>query len=246
MTRRTVSIERRLALAAIGAAALGLTGLIGAPAQAADFSGKRIEWIIPFKEGGGSDTWARFYAPQLAGNLPGEPVIAVSDYLAERLAADHGLGADRVVVIPGGVDMDAFAEEAVGAERTVRLADAWGLTEDPRPVVMLPGRIAPTNGYETMARAAALLRAGRGDDFLCLVVGEGEEKYVSALEADIVAAGAAGRAKSGGRSAGVSSRRSLSMYRFSTTPCSSRTLPGQPCAARRAIRLSDTRFAPSP
>lgn len=46
---------------------------------ATDFGGKRIEWIIPFKEGGGSDTWARFYAPMLAKSLPGEPVIAVKN-----------------------------------------------------------------------------------------------------------------------------------------------------------------------
>ena len=72
-------IARRTALAAIGVAALGLAGLAPTPSLAVDMSGKRIEWIIPFKEGGGSDTWARFYAPQIAGNLPGEPVIAVKN-----------------------------------------------------------------------------------------------------------------------------------------------------------------------
>ena len=79
MTRRDVLIDRRAALAVIGSAALGLTALTGTQAVAADFSGKRIEWIIPFKEGGGPDTWARFYAPQIAGNLPGGPVIAVKN-----------------------------------------------------------------------------------------------------------------------------------------------------------------------
>ena len=34
-------------------------------APAADFSGETVEWIIPFKEGGGSDKWARLYAPFL-------------------------------------------------------------------------------------------------------------------------------------------------------------------------------------
>ena len=144
-------------------------------------------------------TWSKVYGddgffdrPYTRAMAAGSPVIAVSDYLAARLATDYGLGDDRVVVIPGGVDMDAFAEEAVGAERTIRLANAWGLTEDPRLIALVPGRIAPTNGYETLAKAAALLRAARGDDFLCLVVGEGEAKYVSALEEAIVAAGAAG------------------------------------------------------
>ena len=47
------------------------------PANAADFSGKTIEWIIPFGEGGGSDRWARFYAPLLAKQLPGNPNVVV-------------------------------------------------------------------------------------------------------------------------------------------------------------------------
>lgn len=48
-------------------------------AYAADFSGKRIEWTVPFKEGGGSDRWARFYAPLLSEALPGNPVVVVKN-----------------------------------------------------------------------------------------------------------------------------------------------------------------------
>ncbi len=50
-----------------------------AAAQKVDFSGKRIEWIIPFGTGGGSNRWARFYAPWLQKALPGNPVIAVKN-----------------------------------------------------------------------------------------------------------------------------------------------------------------------
>lgn len=45
----------------------------------ADFSGKTIEWIIPFRVGGGSDVWARLYAPFLQKYLPGNPTIAVKN-----------------------------------------------------------------------------------------------------------------------------------------------------------------------
>ena len=48
-------------------------------AYAVDFSGKRIEWIVPFKEGGGSSRWAHFLAPLLSENLPGKPSIAVKN-----------------------------------------------------------------------------------------------------------------------------------------------------------------------
>lgn len=46
---------------------------------AADFSGKTIEWIIPFKEGGGSDKWSRFYAPWFSENLEGNPNVIVKN-----------------------------------------------------------------------------------------------------------------------------------------------------------------------
>ena len=37
----------------------------------------KIELVIPFKEGGGSDTWARFLAPFLSKHLPGKPTVVV-------------------------------------------------------------------------------------------------------------------------------------------------------------------------
>lgn len=47
--------------------------------QAADFSGERVEWLIPFKEGGGTGTWARFYAPLLAETLNGKPTLVIKN-----------------------------------------------------------------------------------------------------------------------------------------------------------------------
>jgi len=44
-----------------------------------DFSGQTVEWIVPFKEGGGTDSWARFNAPFIAKHLPGKPVVAVKN-----------------------------------------------------------------------------------------------------------------------------------------------------------------------
>ncbi len=146
-------------------------------------------------------TWSRlyddgFFDGRLTRSLAsGRPVIAVSDYIARRLAEEQGLGTDRVVVIPGGVDMNAFAAEAVSAERTIRLAEAWALAEDSRPVVLAPGRLADGDGLRVLARAAAQLRARRGDDFICLIVARGDPRDVAALEALIVREGAAGVAR---------------------------------------------------
>lgn len=68
--------RRALCAGAVSAFALALAG---SPAHAADFSGKTIEWIIPFKEGGGSDTWARFNAPFFSKYLPGNPTVVVKN-----------------------------------------------------------------------------------------------------------------------------------------------------------------------
>jgi tripartite-type tricarboxylate transporter receptor subunit TctC len=54
--------------------------LVSVPATtAADFSGEKIEWIIPFKVGGGSDVWSRLYAPFFQKYLPGNPIVAVKN-----------------------------------------------------------------------------------------------------------------------------------------------------------------------
>ncbi len=63
--------------------ALAFALLLIAPAShaadAVDFSGKKITWIIPFKVGGGSDVWSRLYAPFFKKYLPGNPIVAVKN-----------------------------------------------------------------------------------------------------------------------------------------------------------------------
>lgn len=120
----------------------------------------------------------------------GRPTIAVSEFIRERILARYRVPPEEVVVIPRGADISVFSEDAVGAERTVKLAESWGILDDPRPVVMLPGRLTRWKGQETLIEAAALLRAKRGAEFLILIVGEGEdEAYARGLEARIRARG---------------------------------------------------------
>jgi tripartite-type tricarboxylate transporter receptor subunit TctC len=61
------------------AAAVALGGMpaAGAAAQKADFAGKRIEMVVPFPPGGGSDVYARALAPYFEKYLPGNPTIVV-------------------------------------------------------------------------------------------------------------------------------------------------------------------------
>lgn len=60
------------------------------------FENKTIEWIIPFKEGGGADTWARFNAPFFQKHIPGNPAIVVSNIPGGGSIKGANLFADRV------------------------------------------------------------------------------------------------------------------------------------------------------
>lgn len=68
-------------LQTLKAALIGTAFALALPvgAEAADFSGKTIEWTIPFNTGGGSDVWARFFAPLIAEQIPGKPTIIVKN-----------------------------------------------------------------------------------------------------------------------------------------------------------------------
>lgn len=60
------------------------------------FEDKTIEWIIPFKEGGGGDTWARFNAPFFQRHIPGNPAIVVNNIPGGGSIKGANLFAERV------------------------------------------------------------------------------------------------------------------------------------------------------
>lgn len=70
-------LDRRAVLAGLGGASVALVAPSGQAQKAVDFSGRTIEWVIPFGEGGGSDVWARFLAPFLGRHLPGRPNVII-------------------------------------------------------------------------------------------------------------------------------------------------------------------------
>ncbi len=101
----------------------------------------------------------------------GRPTIAISDFIAETIRAKHPSA--EIVTIPRGADIAQFDPAAISAGRTAELAARWRLTEDPRPVVMLPGRLTRWKGQAHFIEAAARLKALRGaEDVLFLMVGD--------------------------------------------------------------------------
>jgi glycosyltransferase involved in cell wall biosynthesis len=129
----------------------------------------------------------------------GRIVIAVSHHVAQVIAAQHPF-ARNVRVIHRGVDMAAFDPAAVSHQRIAQLIRRWGLDENPRPVIALPGRLTRWKGQEVFIEAARLLRDLRGaEDFLCLMIGDDiDSAYGRELAGKIEASGLSQVARLGG------------------------------------------------
>jgi glycosyltransferase involved in cell wall biosynthesis len=123
-----------------------------------------------------------------------------------------------VVTIPRGADVNVFSEETVGNERAVKLAEQWGLLDDPRPVVMLAGRLSRLKGAEDLIDAADRLRGMRGEDFLILLVGEdGGSGYGETLRKRIERLGAGNVVRLAGSCADMAAAYKLSSVVVSTS-----------------------------
>jgi glycosyltransferase involved in cell wall biosynthesis len=148
----------------------------------------------------------------------GRPVIAVSDFVRDLIIQRHNVPAGQVVTIPRGADINVFSEETVGNERAVKLAEQWGLLDDPRPVVMLAGRLSRLKGAEDLIDAADRLRGVRGEDCLILLVGEdGGNGYSETLRKRIERLGVGNVVRLGGGCTDMAAAYKLSSVVVSTS-----------------------------
>lgn len=88
----------------------------------------------------------------------------------------HRFPADKMVVIPNGIDTERFKPDR---EARVKLRSQWGILEE-TILIGLVGRLAPMKDHPTFLRAATLLCKDRQDvSFVC--VGTGPEDYTQEL-----------------------------------------------------------------
>ncbi|SPF30007.1 N-acetyl-alpha-D-glucosaminyl L-malate synthase [Pontivivens insulae] len=142
----------------------------------------------------------------------GDPVIAPSEFVAEIVRERYGLSEAQVVTIPRGADINSFAEEAVSTERTISLAQSWGVIEDARPIILLPGRLTSIKGQEDLIAAGRVLRArGEPSDWQIVLVGDdGGSGYGAKLEAMAREAGLVGHLRMVGHCADMEAAYKLS------------------------------------
>ncbi|MBR0642426.1 glycosyltransferase family 4 protein [Plastoroseomonas hellenica] len=122
----------------------------------------------------------------------GDRVIAISRFIAALIAERHGTPAERIRVIPRGVDPRRFDPALMAPERIAELRAAWDLPEG-RPVVLLPGRITRWKGQGVLVEAMAAVPG----DAMALLVGNqgGKRGFATELEARIAALGLGGRVR---------------------------------------------------
>ncbi|MGI8840205.1 MAG: glycosyltransferase, partial [Caulobacteraceae bacterium] len=121
----------------------------------------------------------------------GAVTIANSNFTRDHVMAEHGLAAERVVVIPEGIDTVRFDPAAVSRGRVEAMRAAWGLAPgDPRAVILLAARLTDWKGQRLAVEALGRL-AGR-DGVVLILAGAGEgSAYAAAVEAAAAVAGLA-------------------------------------------------------
>ncbi|MCW5699155.1 MAG: glycosyltransferase family 4 protein, partial [Rhodospirillales bacterium] len=110
----------------------------------------------------------------------GQPVIAISHFIAEHIQRVYGVAEERIRVIHRGADLNLFCPDTVTEERVTALAHDWRL-RDGVPVVLLPGRLTRWKGQTVMIEAMA--RLGRSD-VVCLILGDHQGRIPYRRELD--------------------------------------------------------------
>ena len=112
----------------------------------------------------------------------GDRVIAPSSLVARAMIERYRIAPERIAVIPRAVDTTAFSPAAVPAERIAMLRRAWGVLPQMR-VVLVPGRLTPSNGQMCMIDAARLMVGGGERNAVFVFVGDdrAEPRFTRAL-----------------------------------------------------------------
>lgn len=112
----------------------------------------------------------------------GERVIANSRFIADHVRAEHGVGDDRLRVIPRGVDLARLDPAKVDADAVASLRRSWGADANDR-VILLPARLTRWKGQAFFIEALAELTLKDRCRLVCLGDAQGRSDYVGELKA---------------------------------------------------------------
>jgi glycosyltransferase involved in cell wall biosynthesis len=104
-------------------------------------------------------------------------LIIVNSHAGRTYHLAHGFPADKMVVIPNGIDTERFKPDL---EAGLQVRTEWGIQKD-TIFIGLIGRLAPMKDHPNFLRAAAFLCNERKDvSFVC--VGSGSQQYAEELD----------------------------------------------------------------
>ncbi len=153
----------------------------------------QVKWIAtlhaPF---GATDTLGRFIEGR---QTRADAVIAVSEHVSRDALARFPALADRIAVIPPGINFDRFEPALVRADRLIRLAGELRV-HDGTHLVLCPARFDEDRGQKLLIEAMRLLERR---DVFCLLLGSTGRPtpFEKELEKTIEAAALHGRVQIG-------------------------------------------------
>ena len=115
----------------------------------------------------------------------GDIVIASSEFVAGRAETLFPAPPKRLRIVRPGMDLSKLQPERVSGRRVSDVRSSWGVAAHER-VVLMPARLAPGRGQQTLIEAAALIKGQGLDDVRFVLAGEAA-KPVFARELDALA-----------------------------------------------------------
>ncbi|MEZ5999022.1 MAG: glycosyltransferase family 4 protein [Hyphomonas sp.] len=119
----------------------------------------------------------------------GDLVIANSQWIADHVHDVHDVPWDRIVTIPRGVDLAVFDPVLVQPSRIDKVKERWGLKDDPRLVLLLPGRLTEWKGQLVAVAALGMLAPEERAGLVLVLMGDaqGRDAYQARIEDAVVA-----------------------------------------------------------
>jgi len=133
----------------------------------------------------------------------GDVVIANSQFTARLIAERHHTPAERIVVVPRGIDLARFDPGAVAPDRIKALRAHWGVAPE-RPIVLNAARLTGWKGQRVLIAAAGLLAGdGRLGNAVVVLAGDaqGRDGYAEELRSLTGSLGLGGQVVLGGHCA---------------------------------------------
>ncbi len=126
----------------------------------------------------------------------GDVVIANSEYTARLIRERYATPAERIVVIPRGIDLAAFDPDAIDENRRAALRQAWSIAPSERIVLQL-ARLTGWKGQRVLIEALALPPLAGRADLVAILAGDaqGRDAYRRELEALADARALSGRVR---------------------------------------------------